>query len=118
MDGDNPLPFLSPCTICVNGGASSGKTTLVSKILENVEWCFKDPTRSIFYFAYHRQRFYDTTKTKISNLKFHYCMSSDNLLEPLYDPTQHDYHCDHVQIMSLSSHYFYVPHITIISILF
>ena len=87
---ENPVPFHSPCTLVLFAGTSAGKTTLVSKILENASWCFEKPVESIYYFGYHHQKTYDKMEDKIPNLKLFYTMPTEAILEPLFNPATHD----------------------------
>lgn len=87
---ENPLPFNTPCTIVVFAGTSAGKTTLVSKILENASWCFRNPVKSIYYFGYHHQKAYDEMESKLENIRFFYSMPTEAILEPIFNPTTHD----------------------------
>lgn len=46
---DDALQFLTPCSICISGGSQSGKSTLISKLVEYREQLFDQRFSKVFY---------------------------------------------------------------------
>lgn len=85
----NPLAFHSPTTISVFAGTSCGKTHLVARILENLDWCFDTHVTSVYFFYAQYQPIYQELENTVQNITFFNSLPTAELLEGISNPEQH-----------------------------
>ena len=87
---DNPLAFITPCATIVAGGSSTGKTVLVSHILNNLDYCYDKPTRKIMYFYTVYQPIFLQLEQELENIEFFKGLPTEEHLEAVEDANFHD----------------------------
>ncbi len=72
MDQDiSPLPFLCPANLALIGAQQSGKSRLVMRMLQNLNYHFSPPPKKIMYCYLEWQDLFDEAQEKIRNIEFH-----------------------------------------------
>jgi hypothetical protein len=74
----------------VTGSSGTGKSYLVAKILENVDWCYDKKIQNIYFFYSVHQPLYEILEQKLPNITFLNTLPTEELLQPLMNPDVHD----------------------------
>ena len=90
MQCTNPLPLKSPASFIVAGASGSGKTHLVSRLLQNAGYCFEQPIRHVYYCYSIYQESYAALEQTVPGIVFHKGLPNDELVETLADSQHHD----------------------------
>lgn len=84
------VPFQSRSTICVSGPTSSGKSTFLARLLDNLDGMFTPDTPKRILFCYNvYQPLFDIIQTKSKLIHFHMGLPEESDIKALVDPPGH-----------------------------
>ena len=77
----NPLPFLTPCNICVVGPTMSGKTYFVMKLLNSLDFAFSVKPKKLLYCYCEWQDKFDAIQESLPGMEFHQGLPAESFID-------------------------------------